>query len=385
VLIIYVLSAVISAPLERLAVSVRRIQSLDRREEAAAGGAPPPGPPLDSPIHEIAVLSRAVATLDAFVTSFAAYVPVGLVKQLMDSNRKQELGGSSRFLTVFFSDVEGFSTLSEEVPSRELMLRVSAYLQVVIRAVDGESGTIDKFIGDGVMAFWGAPALLDDHAWRACVAALRVQREMDALNARWAAQGLRPLNVRIGLHSDAVLVGNIGSPSRMSYTVLGDGVNIAARLEGVNKDYGTRICISHGVFKEAGERLCVRPIGEVAVRGRRARIPAYELLGARGAGPELEPSPEALRLGRMTRLAYEALVAGEDGLALARYREVLAEFPGDRLSREMVRGLEAAADGAAAAPSSPRAGDAAPRPAAEPPRDQVPRAVGRPETGLAPP
>ena len=148
---------------------------------------------------------------------------------------------------------------------------MSAYLELVTKTVNQEHGTIDKFVGDGVMAFWGAPALLEDHAWRACVAALRIQRGMDALNERWLADGLKPLNIRIGIHSDAVLVGNIGSKERMSYTVMGDGVNIAARLEGINKEFKTRVCISHAVFKEAGERLCVRPIDEVTVKGRRCK------------------------------------------------------------------------------------------------------------------
>src|SRR3990170_4535682 len=156
------------------------------------------------------------------------------------------------------------------------------------------------------MAFWGAPALLDDHAWRSCVAAMRIQRGMDALNERWRAEGLKPLNVRMGIHSDAVLVGNIGSKERMSYTVMGDGVNVAARLEGINKEYGTRICISHSVFKEAGERLCVRPIDDVAVKGRRSKVPIYELVGAIGLGPEFEPDAATVRLCRLTRLAYDA-------------------------------------------------------------------------------
>ncbi|MEX2643464.1 MAG: adenylate/guanylate cyclase domain-containing protein, partial [Acetobacterales bacterium] len=272
VAIIYFLASVLSSPLERLATKVDRIQDLTAERL----------PPLRSPIREVAVLSRAIETLDTTVKSFAAFVPWGLVRQLLESDQKLELGGHSRFLTVFFSDLESFSTLSEEMPSQELLLRVSGYLQLVTRAVNDETGTIDKFMGDGVMAFWGAPTLLENHAWHACVAALRIQHGMKGLNATWQAKGQKPLNVRVGIHSDAVLVGNIGSQERMSYTVMGDGVNIAARLEGINKEYGTRICISHSVFKEAGERLCVRPIEDVAVKGRRALIPIYELVGAFG-------------------------------------------------------------------------------------------------------
>jgi len=329
ILIIYFLTSVISSPLERLAQKVTRIQDLEGENL----------PPLHSPVREVALLSRAIDTLDAAVKSFAAFVPVGLVRQLLESDQRLELGGHSRFLTIFFSDLEAFSSLSEEVPSQELLQRVSAYLEIVTRAVNEEHGTIDKFIGDGVMAFWGAPALLDDHAARACFAALRIRQGMTALNARWQGEGLKPLNIRVGIHCDAVLVGNIGSKERMSYTVMGDGVNVAARLEGINKEYGTRICISHAVFKEAGERLCVRPIDDVTVKGRRSRVPIYELMGAFGIGSEFEPDAATIRLCKLTRAAYEAFIAEDFALASERYREVLVEFPDDRVAREMANRL----------------------------------------------
>jgi adenylate cyclase len=320
--IVYLLAGVVSAPLEKLAEKVNLIKEFE--------GENPPSKP--SPIREIFALSQAIDTLDSTAKAFAAFVPVGLVKQLLQSNQKLELGGHGRFLTIFFSDLEAFSSLSEEVPSQELLLRVSAYFGLVTQAVNAEHGTIDKFLGDGVMAFWGAPALLEDHAWRACVAALRIQRGMDRLNEQWRAQGLKPLNLRIGIHSDAVLVGNVGSAERMAYTVVGDGVNIAARLEGMNKEYGTRICISHTVFKEAGERLCVRPIDEVAVKGRRSKIPIYELLGVYDAGDELEPDAATRRLGDLTREAYAAWVA-QNTEAIDLYKKILCEFPDDTVAR----------------------------------------------------
>ena len=327
--IIYFLSSVVSAPLERLALKVTKIQNLEGDNL----------PLLKSPIREVAVLARAIDTLDSAVKSFAAFVPVGLVRQLLDSEQKLVLGGHSRFLTIFFSDLESFSTLSEEVPSQELLSRVSAYLGVVTHAVNMEHGTIDKFIGDGVMAFWGAPALLEDHAQRSCFAALRIREGMKELNADWEAAGKKPLKVRIGIHSDAVLVGNIGSKERMSYTVMGDGVNIAARLEGINKEYGTGICISHAVFKEAGERLCVRPVDEVTVKGRRSKVPIYELVGAYGLGPEFEPDEATVRLCKLTRSAYTALVAEDYALALSRYQEIVAEYPEDPVAATMAERL----------------------------------------------
>jgi adenylate cyclase len=330
IVIIYFLTSVISAPLEKLAFNVGRIQELGTEQL----------PSVTSPIREISVLSKAIDTLDVAVKSFSAFVPIGLVRELLQSEQKLELGGHSRFLTIFFSDLEAFSTLSEQVPSQELLLRVSAYLELVTKTVNQELGTIDKFIGDGVMAFWGAPAILEDHAWRACVAALRIQRGIDALNERWLADGMKPFKIRIGIHSDAVMVGNIGSKERMSYTVMGDGVNIASRLEGINKEFGTRTCISHSVFKEAGERLCVRPIDDVTVKGRRSKIPIYELLGVFGADdPGLEPDAATLELCRMTRLAYEALVKEDHALAQRRYREILAAYPDDPVSSTLVKRL----------------------------------------------
>jgi adenylate cyclase len=322
ILIIYFLSGVVAAPLERLATNVTKIEHFSGENL----------PPLRSAIAEISVLSKAIDTLGATVESFAAFVPMGLVRQLVNSDHRLEIGGHSRFLTIFFTDLESFSTLSEETPAQELLQRVSAYFEVVTRAVHVEAGTIDKFIGDGVMAFWGAPALLEDHARRACLAALRIQRGMDTLNEKWRRDGLKPLNVRIGIHSDAVLVGNIGSRERVGYTVIGDGVNVAARLEGINKEFGTRICISHSVYKEAGERLCVRPIDDVTVKGRRGKIAIYELMGAYGAGPELEPDAATQKLCRLTRAAHDALVREEFTSALGLYREILDEFPEDTVS-----------------------------------------------------
>lgn len=330
IVIIYFLSSVISRPLERLAGNVDDIRRLAAESRSSVA----------SPIREISTLSGAIGMLDHAVKSFSAFVPVGLVRQLLETEKKLELGGRSRFLTVMFSDLEAFSTLSEEMPSQDLMLRVSAYLDLATQVVDGELGTVDKFIGDGVMAFWGAPALLEDHAWRACVAALRIRRELEGLNERWRAEGHKPLKLRVGIHSDAVLVGNIGSMRRMSYTVIGDGVNVAARLEQINKEYGTGICISHSVYKEAGERLCVRPVGDVAVKGRRTTIPIYELLGTLGSDSAFEPGADTLELCRLTRRAYDAMVGGDKTLALARYREVLTAFPQDMVARELIARLE---------------------------------------------
>lgn len=325
VLLIYVLSRRIARPLEQLEAQVALVQEFS----------PERPDPIRSPIREIASLAHAVDTLQSAIGAFSAFVPRELVKQLIGSGHELALGGRSKFLTVMFTDLESFSTWAEATPAQELLTRISAYFEIVTRAVNEEAGTLDKFIGDGVMAFWGAPAQLDDHAYRSCVAALRVQQRMRELNARWAQQGLAPLNVRIGIHSDAVLVGNIGSLERMSYTVMGDGVNIAARLEGVNKEFGTGICVSHAVFREAGERLWLRRIGVVSVKGRRADLQVYELLGVKGGDPALEASADGRRLCQMTDHAFEAFEAGEWQLAQERFGALGQAFPEDKLARVM--------------------------------------------------
>jgi adenylate cyclase len=275
-LVIYFMSVRIARPLEQLALQVDNIEQLKVSEGVALP---------HSFFYEIDRLTKSIDKMRKAIAAFAVFVPVDLVRGLLKSEQKLELGGHSRFLTIMFCDLEGFSTLSENSPSQTLLLRVSRYLEVATRSINEEMGTVDKFIGDGVMAFWGAPNTLEDHAFRACAAALKIQARMDLINQEWKDQGLLPLKVRIGIHSDVVLVGNIGSHERMSYTVMGDGVNVAARLEGVNKDLGTRICVSKAVVREAGERLNLRKLEDVTVKGRKSIVEVYELLGLEPTDP----------------------------------------------------------------------------------------------------
>ena len=332
VLVIYFFSKRIARPLEQLEVQVYDVQNFK----------PADGHVVSSRIREISSLASAVTTLQGAIAAFSSFVPRELVRQLIGPGHKLELGGRSQFLTVMFTDLENFSTWAEGTPAQELLVRISAYFEVVTRCVNQELGTLDKFIGDGVMAFWGAPALLEDHAYRACAAAVRIQKEMAVLNARWAEQGLPALKVRIGIHSDAVIVGNIGSLERMSYTVMGDGVNLAARLEGTNKEFGTRICISHNVFREAGERLLLRKVGVVTVKGRRQDLQVYEVMGIKGGDPALQAPAETVRLCELTNEAYTAFEAEDFRLAHERFRAIVAQYPDDNLAKVMAMRCEQA-------------------------------------------
>jgi adenylate cyclase len=336
ILFIYFLSRLIAKPLERLEKKVNDVRELVEVAQPEV---------IESPIREIASLSRAVDTLDHAVRSFAAFVPVGLVKHLIDSEQQLQLGGKSRFLTIMFCDVEAFSTLAESSPTQELLMRISAYLEAVTLSVNEEHGTIDKFIGDAAMAFWGAPAELNDHAWHACAAAVRISQRMAKLNEQWVSEGLAPLQIRIGIHCDSVMVGNIGSKHRMSYTVMGDAVNIASRLEGVNKDYGTQICVSQSIYREVGERLTLRPIDEVTVKGRRSASHIYELFGVIDGDHQtsgLEASEETIEQCKLTKFAHQAYAEKNWQEAAIRYEAVLAVYPKDQLAGNMLMRSKAA-------------------------------------------
>jgi adenylate cyclase len=276
--LIYVMSRRISRPIEIVSEKIEGIRSLSFGQDMPRG----------SHIREIAQLQRATALLDNALRSFAAFAPVGIVRGLIESGRPLAPGVEQRFMTVLFSDVEGFTSIAEQLSPQELSDQTSLYFETVTSAIVEASGTIDKFIGDSVMAFWGAPIEVRDHVFLACVAALHAHHRMLRLNARWAGEGQRQMRVRFGIHCDTVVVGNVGSAARLSYTVMGDGVNIASRIEGLNKQFGTSICISDDVYKQVAGRVIVRPLERVAVKGRRGELMVHELLGiADSEDPEL--------------------------------------------------------------------------------------------------
>lgn len=160
---------------------------------------------------------------------------------------------------------------------------------------------------------------------------------MERLNAGWRAEGKRPLRIRIGLNTGDVLIGNVGSTERFSYTVMGDGVNVAARLEGMNKTFGTTICISDSVFDAVASEIVARPLRRVQVKGRKQEFMVYELLGmAKSDDPELKTRPNDKRLSEMTLLASKSFDKGDLEEAARRYRDILGEFPNDPVAKSML-------------------------------------------------
>ena len=218
------------------------------------------------------------------VRALGKYVPMDLVRRLYADNKEPALGGELLDVSILFTDIEGFTSLAERLPVGELALHLGAYLEAMTDAIERTGGTIDKYIGDAVMAVWNAPSRVPDHASAACSATLACLRATEALYASPAWAGLPPLVTRFGLHRDRVLVGHFGAPTRLSYTALGDGVNLAARLEPLCKQYGVHVLVSEDIVAQAKAAYRFRLLDRVAVKGKQRGIEIYELLGPLSAG-----------------------------------------------------------------------------------------------------
>jgi len=209
---------------------------------------------------------------------FAQYLSPSILKNILDHPENVRLGGVKVEATVFFSDIAGFTTMSEKMQPEEISHLLNIYLSEMTKIIFDQQGTIDKFIGDAIMAFWGVPLPDDDHAFHACTAALEMQRRLKEMRRNMALQGYPELFVRIGINTGMVIAGNMGSHELFDYTVLGDTVNVASRLEGANKEFGTSIIISASVFEKVKDSVRVRLLGMVTVKGKTEGVIIYELL-----------------------------------------------------------------------------------------------------------
>ena len=261
----------IAAPLIKVVSEVRHVErfDLDRVERHSSG------------LTEIENLSSAIADMALGLAAFRKYIPADLVKRLISDGQGARLGGDVRPMSVMFVDMAGFTGMSERSGDRIIPL-LSRFFDAVSAAVQGHGGTIDKFIGDAVMAFWGAPASNPDHALDCCRAALACLKAVGEL----VDDEQRRVEIRIGINSGDMLVGNIGSEVRLNYTVIGDAVNVASRLESTNKEYATHIVIGPETRRLAGDRIVVRELDRLAVYGRAGGLQIYELLDMADASVE---------------------------------------------------------------------------------------------------
>ena len=200
--------------------------------------------------------------------AFGHYVSPAVIEQMLAQPERLRLGGERREVTLLFSDLAGFTSISEKLEPEEVAEIMNFYLTEMAAIVIGENGTLDKFIGDAVMAFWNAPLDDPDHALHACQAALKMQQAMQSVNEALRSKGMAALSMRIGLHTGMAVVGNMGSTDRFDYTAIGDSVNLAARLEGANKVYGTGILLSGSTAQALRGRLPLRHLDKVRLKGK---------------------------------------------------------------------------------------------------------------------
>jgi adenylate cyclase len=218
--------------------------------------------------------------------AFSHYLAPGVIDEIIKNPESLELGGEDREITIFFSDVAGFSTISEKLTPPELVKRLNEYLSEMTDIILSYGGTVDKYEGDAIMAFYGAPHHMDDHAVKACLASIDMKRRLRELQEEWTARGEEPLSARMGMNTGIAVVGNMGSSTRMDYTAMGDSVNLASRLEGVNKHYSTHAMISESTYSKAKDYLEVRKLDRIRVVGKSEPVTIYELLGKKESLPD---------------------------------------------------------------------------------------------------
>lgn len=274
-------------------------------------------------ILEVHELGLQLDGLRRGLRSFERYVSAALVRDLMSKGIEATPGGRDEEVTVLFTDVEGFTTISEPLEPHELAVCLSHNLEVSSQIIEARGGTVDKYIGDSVMAFWNAPNAVVDHQLQACLSALEILKRV-----RESHEHSEPLwPIRIGVNTATVMVGNLGSPNRLDYTVIGDGVNLASRIEGINKTYGTRILIGESTREAVDEMLLCRPIDRVVVKGQSRHEAIYELLGVRSEASEAEE-----KLAAATTEAFEAYLEQRWDDAEAAYQRCLEIRAGDSVA-----------------------------------------------------
>lgn len=264
---------------------------------------------------------------------FAHYVPDQVVNELLRHPELLKLGGEKRRLTILFADIEKFTTVSEKIAAEDLVILLNEFMTAMTDVILAEGGIIDKYEGDLIMAEFGAPLSFTDHAPRACRAALKMQQKLMIMRQEWGKAGKPPLCARIGINTGDVIVGNMGSRYLFDYTVLGDAVNLCARLENANKMYRTSILISQSTRDELPDHFVTRVLGDLRVRGRDEAVRIFELVGADPA--HLDPT--RIELISKFNMGWSHFKARKWDEAASCFKEASALDPDDYPSRIYVK------------------------------------------------
>ena len=264
--------------------------------------------------------------------TFSQYLSPGVIALIeKDPQKYIRPGGEVRDLTVMFSDIRDFTSLSEGLTPDDLVNLLNQYLTVMTDILFRNLGTLDKYIGDAIMAFWGAPYPQTDHAVRACRAALEMLGVLNKLRAKWEAQGRPPLDIGVGINTGLMLVGNMGSAKRFNFTIMGDNVNLASRLEGINKQFATRLIISEATYLAVHEHFVARELDLIRVKGKMKPVKIFELLG-----PTSDLETHRDRVERFQK-GLEKYRSGEWKRALETFEELTTDYPQDAPSHIFIK------------------------------------------------
>ncbi|TWB04445.1 adenylate/guanylate cyclase domain-containing protein [Bradyrhizobium stylosanthis] len=321
-------------PLRRLAEETDAIQRFDIAER----------PRIRSVIAEIEELGRSVFTMRSVISSFASFIPRPIVRQLIETGSALRLGGSRREVTVLFTDVADFTAKTERADPSQVMIYTSRYFAALSDEIMQHHGTVDKYIGDAVMAFWNAPADDPDHTANACRAVLACLAANQALDKEFRREGWPSYDTRFGLHVGDAVVGNVGSSDRMNYTALGATVNLASRLEGLNKSYGTSVLVSSAVRARVGDAFLFRSVDSITPKGFAEPIEVSELRGEKAMANEAE-----IAMCRRWDQVFASIARdGTAEAALVQLSGFLHDYPSDPIALFHARRLRSSAEGAAA-------------------------------------
>lgn len=321
-LLALLLSHRISKPIMQLAKETQSIKKLDFKQTSR----------IDTHIYEIQVLSDAFNTAKNALSSFVKYIPKEIVAKLMSLGTIAQTGGVRREMSILFSDIHNFTPIAESMPPEELMQHMTDYFNTLTTVIHHYYGNIDKFIGDAVMAFWGAPLDDPEQTKHCCLAALSCRYHLKKINKEWKKIGKPVFHTRFGINTGIAVVGNMGSSDRLNYTAIGDEINLTARLEQINKVYGTHIIASESIYQACHEEFLFRPIDIVKVRGKKKTTPIYELVAAKFGPTELIATSAQIELCNLTWSAYEAYQNQEIERATTLFTEIIQKFPKDPLA-----------------------------------------------------
>lgn len=263
-----ILARNLSSSLSIVMNDVKKIQSLNLEKTTTE----------KSIISEITHLNDAMDGMKKALRSFKKFVPSEIVVDLLTVKQEAALGTNKKQLTIMFTDIADFTNISEKLSADDLSKNMSQYLDIVAAVIKSKTGTLDKFIGDAVMAFWGAPRECPEHALRACEAALECKARIDALNEKLEAKGFPRFHTRFGINTGEAIVGNMGTDTRMSFTAIGDSVNLASRVELLNKNYATEILVCESTYHLVADKFLFRKIDQTVVKGKSAPLKVYQLV-----------------------------------------------------------------------------------------------------------